>query len=258
MEKSSEKGSGKKIAYQKIQRILSAKVLEEIRGISIAEGTAGVGKEKCGLLSNPNRGKEDIAARLAKRQCCPDPANIEAQEPPLSSSRSAEALLSEIWKSKACPLVCIRQDCSSACRRAACPPRCHELYKRRFLRYNTIGCHDEEQSYDRCLSAAFCPQPEAASRHDSLAAARTEEPLKKLRLREQSGGVPDGTGEYEREFLFCERAFLRSARRHLLTFAVQRRIWQPKQLMAANPAADSRPRRRDIWREASGHAGDVP
>lgn len=117
------------------------------------------------------------------------------------------------------------------------------------------GCHDEEQSYDRCLSAAFCPQPEAASRHDSLAAARTEEPLKKLRLREQSGGVPDGTGEYEREFLFCERAFLRSARRHLLTFAVQRRIWQPKQLMAANPAADPRPRRRDICGKRAGMPG---
>lgn len=64
---------------------------------------AGVGKEKCGLLSIPDRGKEDIAARLAKRQCYTDPANIEMQEPPLSSSRSSEALPSEIRKSKACP-----------------------------------------------------------------------------------------------------------------------------------------------------------
>lgn len=203
MERISEKGSGEKIAYQKIQRILSAKVLEEIQESIPRRERAGVGKEKCGLLSIPDRGKEDIAARLAKRQCCTDPANIEAQESPLSSSRSAEALPSEIRKSKTCPLVCIRQDCSPACRKAACPPRCHALYKRRFLRYNTIGCHDEEQSYDRCLSAAFCPNPKRHPGIDSLAAARTEEPLKKLRLREQSGGVPDGIGEYEREF--CER-----------------------------------------------------
>lgn len=108
------------------------------------------------------------------------------------------------------------------------------------------------------LARRFAPNPKRHPGIDSLAAARTEEPLKKLRLREQSGGVPDGTGEYEREFLFCERAFLRSARRHLLTFAVQRRIWQPKQLVAANPAADSRPRRRNIWREASGYAGGAP
>lgn len=108
------------------------------------------------------------------------------------------------------------------------------------------------------LARRFAPNPKRHPGIDSLAAARTEEPLEKLRMRVQSGGVPDGIGEYEREFLFCERAFLRSARRHLLTFAVQRRIWQPKQLMAANLAADSRPRRRDIWREARGHAGDVP
>lgn len=108
------------------------------------------------------------------------------------------------------------------------------------------------------LARRFAPNPKRYPGIDSLAATRTEESLEKLRLREQSGGAPDGIGEHEREFLFCERAFLRSARRHLLTFAVRRRIWQPKQLMAASPAADPWLRRRDIWREASGYAGDVP
>lgn len=160
-----KKGAAKKLLIKKCKGFCRQKFWRKFEESISRRERAGVGKEKCGLLPIPDRGKEDIAARLAKRQCCTDLANIEAQEPPLSSSRSAEALLSEIRKSKACPLICIRQDCSSACRRAACLPRCHELYKRRFIRYNTIGCHDEEQSYDRCLSAAFCPQPEAASRH---------------------------------------------------------------------------------------------
>ena len=138
MEKSSEKGSGKKNSLSKKEKYFVGKNFGGNSRNQYWAGTAGLGKEKCGLLSIPDRGKKDIAARLAKRQCCTDPANIEAQELPLSSIRSAEALLSEIRKSKACPLVCIRQDCSPACRRAACPPRCHALYKCRFLRYNTI------------------------------------------------------------------------------------------------------------------------